>query len=373
VRDNAGILDPFGATLGRMADAFAADLGIDVQIVTSTDPAASIERQAEQLFREHEVGRDAPTGGLLLVLNPRLERARIEVGYSLEGGLTDLQVAEIARDQLTPYAASGMAGMAVMDVLHYLRDLVYVAAARDQISLQPQYGDDPRIAEYRRFLSGGGGARALLTADGVDLKTRIDGPRRDRYAPGQTPEETLAAYRRATAELAGDPTLRLYTPGTRLLRASYPFARFEEFQRDERMERSGPLRIRREGDFAVASSDQPVTGFVPVLMRRDAVDPERRNPAVRYWRVDGVETWKNLFFASDGNYYLQNANMPYRFGLAAQGEGRSVDLQPLLLGGRNPAAAIAALEERPGVLPALLRGEIWFRNAFVPARAFEAW
>ncbi len=31
--------------------------------------------------------------------------------------------------------------------------------------------------------------------------------------------------------------------------------------------------------------------------------------------MDHVETWKNLFFDTDGNYFLRNYNTPYRFGL----------------------------------------------------------
>jgi tetratricopeptide (TPR) repeat protein len=375
VQDAAGILDPFASTLARMVDAFDTDLGIDVHVVTSTDPAGTIDEQAERLFRERGIGARAPTGGLLLLLNARLRRARIEVGYTLEGGLTDLQVGAIARDQLTPYAASDIAGMAVMDVLHYLRDLTYLAAARDEIKLRGEYGKDPRIAEYRKFYSGGAGARTALTAgaDDVDLKQPIPEPRRSRYAPATTAQGSVEAYLRATAELAGDPSLELYTGGSRLMRASYPFAPYEELMRLERMRRSMPFTIEERGDFAVASSEHPVTGFVPILLRRDAMDPAQPDPAMLYWRIDAVETWKNLFFGRDGNYYLQNANTPYAFGLKAFGAAREMDIAPLDLGGRGTSDAIAGLETRSDVLSSLLRGEIWFRNAFVALRAFEAY
>ena len=42
---------PFGARLGRMADDFYSDLGVDVHIVTLTEPG-SIETQSERVFRE---------------------------------------------------------------------------------------------------------------------------------------------------------------------------------------------------------------------------------------------------------------------------------------------------------------------------------
>src|SRR6185436_13275567 len=95
----------------------------------------------ERVFRERKIGATAPTGGLLVLLNPSTHQARIEVGYSLEGGLTDLHMGRIARDQLAPYVSYASAGMAVMDVLHYLRDQVYLSASM---------GDSRLGEEFRR-------------------------------------------------------------------------------------------------------------------------------------------------------------------------------------------------------------------------------
>jgi uncharacterized membrane protein YgcG len=115
IADDAAILAPFVPRLGRMADAFYKDLGIDMRVATTTDAASSIEEQATAMFERQQIGRHAAVGGLLILLNPRLHSARIEVGYSLEGALTDLHMSRIARDQLAPYASYGVAGMAVMD------------------------------------------------------------------------------------------------------------------------------------------------------------------------------------------------------------------------------------------------------------------
>ncbi len=147
VDDAARILAPFGARLGRMADDFTQDLGIDVHVVTQDVSGSTIEEQSEQVFRERKIGMNAPTGGVLILLNPALRAARIEVGYSLEGGLTDLHMGRIARDQLAPYVSYASAGMAVMDVLHHLRDQVYLSAARGNIELGEEYR---RRREIRR-------------------------------------------------------------------------------------------------------------------------------------------------------------------------------------------------------------------------------
>ena len=365
VDDQARILAPFGARLGRMADLFHDDLGIDVHIVTTTDAQSSIETQANQVFERRGIGAGAPTGGLLVILNPKLAAARIEVGYTLEGGLTDLHMGRIARDQLAPYTSYAIAGMAVMDVLHFLRDQVYVSAALGNLALDEEFRSKPAYLEYERFLSGGAGARTAISDEPMDadLKRPVPAARRARYAPSAKVEESVVAFLRATAELAGDPTLDLFTEGSRLMRAHYPLARFEELLRFERIEASGPLEILQDGDYAVATSERPVTGFVPILLHREQ----------GLWRVDHVETWKNLFFDTEGNYILRNSNTFYAFGLTQFGSGRHYDIAPLPLGTNSIAQTLAALKDGKDPLSALRRAEVWLRNVFVFPEALSAY
>ncbi len=66
----------------------AQDVGIDVRVVAdSTTPRAAIETQANEIFERKQIGRESPVGGVLIILNPKLANARIEVGYTLEGAL----------------------------------------------------------------------------------------------------------------------------------------------------------------------------------------------------------------------------------------------------------------------------------------------
>jgi len=158
IDDAAGILAPFGPRLGRMADDFLADLGIELHVVTLKENG-SIEEQSERVFRERGIGADAPTGGLLILLNPAIRQARIEVGYSLEGGLTDLHMGRIARDQLSPYVSYASAGMAAMDVIQYLREQAMLAVAKGDIMLGEELRRRPSFESFERFYSGGAGAR----------------------------------------------------------------------------------------------------------------------------------------------------------------------------------------------------------------------
>ena len=365
VSDEANILAPFTVRLGRMADDFYKDLGIDIHVVTLDEAGSQIEVQADRIFRERKIGATAPTGGLLVILNPAVHSARIEVGYSLEGGLTDLHMSRLARGQLAPYASYAIAGMAVMDVLHYLRDQVYLSAALGDIQLGEEFRTGRSYDEYARFISGGAGARTALSAlpMDADLKRPVPAEKRARFAPSADIKESVAAFLRATSDLAGDPSLELFTEGSRLMRAHYPFARFEELKRLERIEASLPLEYKVAGDYAVATSLRPVTGFAPVLLHREQ----------GLWRIDLVETWKNLFFNPDGDHFLRNSNTPYASLLAQFGEGRHFDIAPLPLGNESIAEALARLESRTDVLSKLQRAEIWLRNAFLFPRALAAY
>jgi tetratricopeptide (TPR) repeat protein len=365
VSDAAGILAPFNARLGREADALYNDLGIDIHIVTSTESSQTIEEQSVALMQQRKIGASAPTGALLVLLNPRLASARIEVGYSLEPALTDLHMSRLARNQLAPYTSYGAAGMAVMDVVHYLRDHVYLSAALGNLTLSDDFRKKPAYLEYQRFVSGGAGAKTALSTVPMDadLKAAVPATRRQRYAPSAKPEESVEAFLRATAELAGDPTLELFTEGSRLMRTYYPFARFEELQRLQRIQSSQPLDIQRRDDYAVATSKRPVKGFVPVLLHRER----------GLWRIDLVETWKNFFYDGDGNYYLRNSNTPYAFGLTQFGEGRYHDIAQLPLGEKSIAEALAALDGKNDALSTLRRAELWLRNGFVFPQAYSAY
>jgi tetratricopeptide (TPR) repeat protein len=357
VDDAANILAPFGPRIGRMADDFGTDLGIDVHVVTSLDGHTPIETQATKAFEQRQVARKSPTGGLLVILDPKLGSARIEVGYSLEGVLTDLHMSRVARDQLAPYVSYGSAGMAVMDVMHYLRDYALVAAVRGDLKLPEDLKKTPDYLRYKQYLSGGAGARTALSklpADG-DLKRPVKSAQRASYAPGKSPQESVASFLRTMRELAGDPTLELFTEGSRLMRKLYPLAPFEEWQRADSLEASKPLEYLVEGDYAVATSRKPAMGFTPVLMHREQ----------GLWRVDLVETWKNLFFNQEGNYYLRNANTPYLFGLKQFGRAEYGDIDALPLVTGTIAGDLARLESRKDVVSQLRRAELWFRNGFV--------
>lgn len=363
VADAASALSHFGGTLEWLARSWREDLGVDVHVVTLAAPQLAAEQLAPEVFALRKVGAEAPTGGLLVLVNPARREARIEVSYTLEPVLPDALVGRIANDQLAPYAAYRFAGMAVMDALQFLKDFTLQQAIEGKLVLGDAYRTRPAYAEKARFLSGGGGASVRVpSAEELaarDFKARVTGAQRERYAPSKEPLVSAEAFLRAQRDLAGDPSLELLTEGSQCMRRGYPLAPYEELERARRLEASRPWHAIVSADHAVVTSDSPQPGFVPVLLQR----------VNGLWRVDLVETWKSLFFGENGSYWLKNSQSPYAFGLGAFGSGEPHELEPWDLGDASIEQVLAALDAKEGALAEFLQGEVLFRNCF---RALDA-
>ncbi|MEM8120317.1 TPM domain-containing protein, partial [Morganella morganii] len=61
-----------------------------------------IEAFSDKLFQAWKLGRKAVDDGLLLVVAKDDRRMRIEVGYGLEGTITDIDAGRIIREYMTP-------------------------------------------------------------------------------------------------------------------------------------------------------------------------------------------------------------------------------------------------------------------------------
>jgi hypothetical protein len=359
VDDASGLLGPFGVIVEKQCEAMRSDLGIDVRVAVHSGEKEEIATLAERLFRRLEVGKGAPTGGILIVIDPRGARARIEVSYSLEGAFPDAFVSRLARDQLVPYASHRTAGMAVMDVVHFLRTRALDAAAAEELKLAP--ADPAAIANELARRSGGAGAQVLLpdAPSHEEYKRRVPEHRRVRYAPSRDARESLAAFRRVQAEMVGDPSLELFTANSRIVRARSPVAPYEEALRARAAQRAEPLELRVDGDHAAAVARAPVPEFVPVLLVREQ----------GLWRVDLVETYKLLRFDREGHYRLVTNATPYAAFFPQEERPHDASLAPLDLAGEPVDAAIARLERSASSEDRFLLAEILMRNCFLSAEA----
>ena len=74
--------------------------------MTSLD-GQEIEPYANELFRAWKLGQSQKNNGVLLLVAPNERRVRIEVGYGLEGRLTDALSAVIISNAMTPRFKAG--------------------------------------------------------------------------------------------------------------------------------------------------------------------------------------------------------------------------------------------------------------------------
>lgn len=80
------------------------------QVVVATVPSlqgATIEDYANRLFRAWQLGQAKTNNGVLLLVAPQERKVRIEVGYGLEGALTDAQSRTITASAITPRFRTG--------------------------------------------------------------------------------------------------------------------------------------------------------------------------------------------------------------------------------------------------------------------------
>ena len=82
--------------------------GIQLVVVTVTSlDGQEVEPYANELFRNWKLGEKTKNNGVLLLVAPNEHRVRIEVGYGLEGTLTDALTKVIITNAITPRFKTG--------------------------------------------------------------------------------------------------------------------------------------------------------------------------------------------------------------------------------------------------------------------------
>jgi uncharacterized protein len=89
--------------LEQKLDAFNDSTSNQIAVVTinSLDDYP-IEDYANKLFREWKIGTSKNNNGILLLISKNDHKIRIEVGYGLEGAITDVMSSDIIANDLTP-------------------------------------------------------------------------------------------------------------------------------------------------------------------------------------------------------------------------------------------------------------------------------
>jgi uncharacterized protein len=109
VVDGAHILTPqTQAQLTTQLEAFEQASHIQLVVVTlAASPAVAIEDYGYQLGRAWGIGQRGKNTGALFIVDPTGHQTRIEVGYGLEGDLTDVKSKMIIEQVIIPYFKQG--------------------------------------------------------------------------------------------------------------------------------------------------------------------------------------------------------------------------------------------------------------------------
>ena len=109
VTDITGTLSPQKiAQLEQRLAAFEAKKGTQIAVLmVSTTQPESIEQYAVRAFEQWKLGRKGIDDGVLLVIARNDRKLRIEVGYGLEGALTDAAAKRIISDHIVPHLKRG--------------------------------------------------------------------------------------------------------------------------------------------------------------------------------------------------------------------------------------------------------------------------
>jgi uncharacterized membrane protein YgcG len=134
VTDGGGVLGPeYIKLIDDICRDLQAKTTIELAVVTVGDlGGTTIDDFAEKLFRRFAIGAVGKDNGLLLLFSRDDRAVRIEVGYGLEGAITDAQSSSLLDVNGVPYLSHGLFGRGLF---LSVRELARVAAASDGVVL----------------------------------------------------------------------------------------------------------------------------------------------------------------------------------------------------------------------------------------------
>ena len=126
VTDNANIIDDVSeAQLNSLAQQIEQTTTMEIAIVTVNSlENLDIETYAVELFEKAGIGKKDIDNGLLILIAPNERRYRIEVGFGLEGTITDLDSRQIGVKALEPFFKNGEFGKGLIQATLIINEFV---------------------------------------------------------------------------------------------------------------------------------------------------------------------------------------------------------------------------------------------------------
>jgi len=147
VTDNAQILSPETShSLTDILKAHEKRTSNQIAVLTiKTINGESIEDYAVAVFKEWKLGQKGKDNGILIIVVPEDRRMRIEVGYGLEGTMTDLMASRIIQNVMTPKFKNGDYNGGIVDGVRAVIEVLEggtlpdITGNEDRISEKPDF------------------------------------------------------------------------------------------------------------------------------------------------------------------------------------------------------------------------------------------
>jgi len=137
VNDFAGIIsDDMQPDIEAQLTDLRDTTGVEFSVVTVKSLGGdSVENFAHELFQEWGIGNKEKNNGLLLLVALDDRKARFEVGYGLEGVVTDLTSSRIQQDYMIPYFKNGDYTTGIQFAVD--QAVTVIKAGGDEVSSEP--------------------------------------------------------------------------------------------------------------------------------------------------------------------------------------------------------------------------------------------
>lgn len=147
ITDTAGLLDANAKQqYTAMLEAHEAKTGNQIAVLTLASlEGENLEAFTTKVFRTWKLGQKDKNNGVLLLIASQDRKLRIEVGYGLEGTLTDLYSDSIIRDRITPFFKRGDYAQGIGEGLRAMVALLEGEADTPTEDLDPSEDSDPSI------------------------------------------------------------------------------------------------------------------------------------------------------------------------------------------------------------------------------------
>lgn len=215
IQDHARLLSSddsaINQTLQQYVSFLLSEFDIDLNVYT-TRSYDDINLQAFSLYQQLAVGRRSKSHkGMLLIVNPAINKVRFEVGYELEDVYQDAFVSYIEQRQMVPYFNQNQVAEGIVATIELMVTRAQHAKLGEAESVQP-------------WLAGSGGAGAVADANininqkqatvthalPSELKNRLENP-----SPTLSPQDIINLLFEKTRHRVIDWTLPIFTAATR--------------------------------------------------------------------------------------------------------------------------------------------------------------